>query len=91
MKTYRTSELIYKACPLHTQCIGSKSKFKKKDNSIYKTLYDKNYRKLGEHKAYHRRLIKRRSATVEPVPGMLINYHNMGLNLTFSPTKNLPF
>jgi len=77
MKTYRSSELICKACPLRTQCIGSKSKFKKIDNSIHKPLYDKMHRKLSEHKAYHRRLIKRRSATVEPVLGTLINYHNM--------------
>jgi len=35
------------------------------------------HKKLTEHKSYHRKLIKRRSATVEPVLGTLINYHNM--------------
>jgi hypothetical protein len=77
MKTYRSSEPICKACPLRSLCIGPKGKFKKIDNIIHKPLYDKMHRKLSEHKAYHRRLIKRRSATVEPVLGTLINYHNM--------------
>ena len=35
------------------------------------------HKKLTEHKAYHRRLVKRRSATIEPVLGTLINYHCM--------------
>ena len=35
------------------------------------------HKKLTGNKAYHRRLVKRRSATVEPVLGTLINHHNM--------------
>jgi hypothetical protein len=35
------------------------------------------HQKLTANKAYHRRLVKRRSATVEPVLGTLINHHNM--------------
>ena len=35
------------------------------------------HEKLSQNKAYHRRLIKRRSATVEPVLGTLINHYNM--------------
>jgi len=35
------------------------------------------HQKLTAHKAYHRRLVKRRSSTVEPVLGTLINYHSM--------------
>ena len=33
--------------------------------------------KLTQNKAYHRRLVKRRSATVEPVLGTLINFFNL--------------
>src|SRR5690625_3094590 len=33
--------------------------------------------KLLQNKTYHRRLVKRRSSTVEPVLGTLINHHNM--------------
>lgn len=35
------------------------------------------HEKLAQNKAYHRRLVKRRSATVEPVLGTLINFFNM--------------
>ncbi len=74
---YRSSETQCAKCPLREQCCGRVTKFKKIDDSIHKPLYDKMHKKLTENKAYHRRLIKRRSATVEPVLGTLINYHNM--------------
>ncbi|MDE1191849.1 MAG: transposase [Arachidicoccus sp.] len=74
---YRSSEKDCKNCPLRTECCGKATKFKKIDNSIYKPLYDKMHLKLREHRAYHRRLVKRRSSTVEPVLGTLINHHNM--------------
>ncbi|MFV0180505.1 transposase [Empedobacter falsenii] len=45
--------------------------------SIYKPLYDKMHEKLTQNKAYHHRLVKRRSATVEPVLGTLINFFNL--------------
>src|SRR5690554_7609756 len=35
------------------------------------------HEKLTQNKAYHRRLVKRRSSTVEPVLGTLINFFNM--------------
>lgn len=35
------------------------------------------HEKLTKNKAYHRRLVKRRFSTVEPVLGTLINHHNM--------------
>jgi len=74
---YRSSEPSCKHCPLRQQCCGAVSRFKKIDDSIHKPLYDKMHQKLTEHRAYHRRLIKRRSATVEPVLGTLINHHCM--------------
>lgn len=74
---YRSSETQCSKCPLRLQCCGKATKFKKIDDSIHKPLYDKMHQKLTVNKAYHRKLIKRRSATVEPVLGTLINYHNM--------------
>ena len=59
------------------ECCGKVSKFKKLDESIHKPLYDKMHNKLTSNKSYHRRLVKRRSSTVEPVLGTLINHHNM--------------
>ncbi|MDO5636104.1 MAG: transposase [Myroides sp.] len=35
------------------------------------------HEKLTQNKAYQRRLVKRRSSTVEPVLGTLINFFNM--------------
>lgn len=74
---YRSSEKDCRHCPLRKQCCGAVTKFKKLDDSIHKPLYDQMHQKLTQNKAYHRRLIKRRSATVEPVLGTLINHHNM--------------
>ena len=77
LKSYRSSETVCKICPLREQCIGSKTTFKKINHTIHKPLYDKMHRKLSEHKSYHQWLVKRRSSTVEPVLGTLINHHNM--------------
>lgn len=74
---YRSSEKDCRHCPLRKQCCGNVTKFKKLDDSIHKPLYDNMHQKLSQNKAYHRRLIKRRSATVEPVLGTLINHYNM--------------
>lgn len=76
-KTYRSSESDCKNCPLRSACCGKTTKFKKLDDSIHKPLYDRMHQKLTQNKKYHRKLIKRRSATVEPVLGTLINYHSM--------------
>lgn len=76
-KSYRSSESDCKNCPLRAACCGKVTKFKKLEESTHKPLYDKMHKKLTENKAYHRRLVKRRSSTVEPVLGTLINHHNM--------------
>lgn len=76
-KVYRSSERDCKYCPLRAECCGKVSKFKKLDDSIHKPLYDKMHAKLNRNKAYTRRLTKRRSSTVEPVLGTLINHHNL--------------
>lgn len=76
-KSYRSSEKDCGECPLRGQCCGKVTKFKKLEESIHKPLYDKMHAKLTKNKTYHRRLVKRRSSTVEPVLGTLINHHNM--------------
>ena len=64
-------------CPLRESCCGKVTKFKKIEDSIYKPLYDKMHEKLNKNKNYLRFLTKRRSSTVEPVLGTLINFHSM--------------
>lgn len=76
-KTFRSSESDCKSCPLREACCGKVSKFKKLDESIHKPLYDRMHKKLTENSAYHRRLVKRRSGTVEPVLGTLMNHYSM--------------
>jgi hypothetical protein len=76
-KTFRSSERDCGNCPLREACCGKVSRFKKIDESIHKPLYDRMHEKLTKNKAYHRRLVKRRSGTAEPVLGTLINHHNM--------------
>lgn len=76
-KTYRSSESVCGKCPLREQCCGKVTKFKKIDDSIHKPLYDQMHEKLNKDRNYTRFLTKRRSSTVEPVLGTLINHHNM--------------
>ena len=56
-------------------CIGEKTKFKKIDTSIYKPHYDKMHEKLQTMHA--KRILKKRSSTVEPVLGTMINFLNL--------------
>lgn len=74
-KTYRSSETICKNCPVRKECIGEKTKFKKIDEAIDKPLYDKMHLKMQTE--YAKRIMKKRSSTVEPVLGTLINFLNM--------------
>lgn len=75
MKVYRSSETVCKNCFLRTSCIGEKTKFKKIDNSIYKPLYDRMHVKLQS--LYGKRILKKRSSTVEPVLGTMSNFLNL--------------
>ena len=76
-KSYRSSEKYCKDCPLRESCCGKVTKFKKIEDSIHKPLYDKMHEKLNKNKNYMRFFTKRRSSTVEPVLGTLINFHSM--------------
>ena len=74
---YRSSEKDCKNCPLRAECCGQKSKFKKISHSEYREQYDRQHKKLTENDRYAKRMSRKRSATVEPVLGTLINFGGM--------------
>lgn len=74
-KSYRSSSLDCKNCPVRKGCIGEKSKCKKIDDSVHKHHYDKMHKRMQS--MYAKRMIKLRSSTVEPVLGTLINFTGM--------------
>lgn len=76
-KSYRSSESDCGKCPLREACCGSKTRFKKIEDSIDKPYYDRMHQKLTSRAAYAKKMSKIRSKTVEPVLGTLINYLNM--------------
>lgn len=73
-RSYRSSSLDCKNCPLRNVCIG-KSDFKKIEDTIDKPLYDRMHERLQTAEA--KQMKKLRSSTVEPVLGTLINYLGM--------------
>jgi transposase len=73
-KIYRSTKKDCKDCPFLNECI-TKSKHKVITDSIDKPLYDKMHQKMNTPKAKH--ILKKRSSTVEPVLGTLINFVNM--------------
>lgn len=74
MKHYASSSKICRDCPLRSSCIG-KSDFKSISDTVDKPLFDKMHHKLQTD--YAKRIKKKRSSTVEPVLGTLINFLNM--------------
>jgi hypothetical protein len=71
MKVYRSSSKDCGPCPLRSVCIG-KSDFKKIDDSIDKSYYDRMHARLQN---INREKIRQlRSSTVEPVLGTLVNF-----------------
>lgn len=74
MKVYRSDNSKCKSCPLRSSCIG-KGDYKKIEHTIHKPLYDAMHEKLKT--GYAKRLIKKRSSTVEPVLGTLLNFVNL--------------
>jgi transposase len=76
-KHFRSSESECKNCPLREQCCGAVTKFKKLEESIHKPYYDRMHEKLNRNRQYTNKIAKKRSATVEPVLGTLINFMNM--------------
>lgn len=76
-KNYRSSESDCKNCPLREACCGKSTKFKKLVESVYKPYYDRMHQKLEANRQYANKIVRKRSATVEPVLGTLINFLNM--------------
>jgi hypothetical protein len=75
-RQYFTSRSDCKGCPLKDSCLGKKQKEKKIDITYYRDEYERAIERLDSRRA--RWLKKKRSSTVEPVFGTLINY--MGLS-----------
>ena len=73
-KVYRSNNHKCKECPLRKTCIG-KSDFKKVEHTIHKPLYDAMHEKLQQ--PYAKRILKKRSSTVEPVLGTMLNFLNL--------------
>ena len=76
-KQYRSSESDCKDCPLRANCCGKVTKFKKIEDSIDKPYYDRMHERLTKNASYAKRMVSKRSSTVEPVLGTLINFRNM--------------
>lgn len=74
---YRSSEKDCKSCPLRAECCGQKSKFKKISHSEYHEQYARQHKKLTENEWYAKRMVRKRSSTVEPVLGTLLNFGGM--------------
>jgi transposase len=73
-RVFRTSSKDCKTCPLRSECVG-KTAYKVITESIDKPYYDAMHQRLQSK--YAKRLMKRRSSTVEPVLGTLVNFTNM--------------
>jgi transposase len=73
-KLYRSAVEDCRDCPLCTQCMGQGSS-KQLEDSVDKPYYDRMHIRMQTAKA--KRMIRRRSATVEPVIGTLVNYLGM--------------
>jgi transposase len=76
LRQYFTTRSDCKGCPLKESCLGKKQKEKKIDITYYRQEYERAIERLDSRRA--RWLKKKRSSTVEPVFGTLINY--MGLS-----------
>lgn len=76
-RTYRSSEVDCRNCPLREQCCGKSTRFKKIDDSIHKEHYDRMHQKLTQNSHYAKKMVRVRSRTVEPVIGTLVNFTNM--------------
>lgn len=74
-RVYRSSERVCGTCPLRESCCGKNTRFKKITDSVDKPLYDEMHERLKTLNA--KRLKIKRSSTVEPVLGTLINFTGM--------------
>lgn len=81
-RTYRSSESDCGNCPLRNTCCGSRTRFKKIDDSKDKHLYDAMHAKMEARAGYAKQMRRFRSRTVEPVLGTLLNF--LGLRKVYT-------
>ena len=74
-KVYSSSAKDCARCPFKSYCIGAKYSFKQISVTTDKALYDKMHERMQTAKA--RVMRKKRSSTVEPVLGTLLNFMGM--------------
>jgi transposase len=74
-KVYSSSAKDCARCPFKPYCIGAKYSFKQISVTTDKALYDKMHERMQSAKA--RVMSKKRSSTVEPVLGTLLNFMGM--------------
>ncbi|WP_293688928.1 MULTISPECIES: IS1182 family transposase [unclassified Spirosoma] len=74
-KRYLARASDCKGCPLSEQCKGKKAKEKRLHHTYYKACYERMMKRLSSR--FGKRMMRIRSATVEPVLGSLINYYGL--------------
>lgn len=74
-KRYLAKASDCKDCPLNEQCKGKKAKEKRLHHTYYKAYYERMTNRLSSR--FGKRMMRLRSATVEPVLGSLINYFGL--------------
>ncbi|GAB2595853.1 IS1182 family transposase [Spirosoma areae] len=74
-KRYMAKASDCNGCPIHEQCKGKKAKEKRLHHTSYKAYYERMTNRLSSRLG--KRMIRLRSATVEPVLGSLINYYGL--------------
>ena len=74
-KRYAAKVSDCKNCPIGDQCKGKKASAKRLHHSYYKPHYERMVKRLSSR--FGKRMMRIRSATVEPVLGSLINYYGL--------------
>jgi len=74
-KRYLAKASDCRGCPISEECKGKKAKEKRLHHTYYKAQYERMVDRLSSR--FGKRMMRLRSATVEPVLGSLINYYGL--------------
>jgi transposase len=74
-KRYLAKAVDCRGCPISEQCKGKKASEKRLHHTYYKAQYERMVDRLSSR--FGKRMMRLRSATVEPVLGSLINYYGL--------------
>lgn len=74
-KRYLAKGSDCKDCPISEQCKGKKASEKRLHHTYYKPQYERMVERLSSR--FGKRMMRLRSATVEPVLGSLVNYYGL--------------